>query len=663
MSPAEPVLEPVAGESVAGESQATAVPAPSPEMQRLLQLYQSGNVREADVQAQALLRQDPDNATVLHLMGLCRLAANDLETAGRAFGRALKQTPEAAPILNSMGVLCRRLNRPEQAMKYFAAAIKHGSELPHPRINLAQILCRQKRFVEAERMLGDILARFPNDPAALIVVATIRTETKAFADTLRLLGRALVVITTPPAECPREWPEITEELPLDEVLARVKRLPRSADELVFLIARIYHESARTNAALDVIEAAMHISASSVTLLALLGNIRSARNELDRARAVYEQVLTRQPTTGAVHLLLADITKYASGSPHLDDMRRLVAAKKLPEKDRCHTSFALAKALDDIGDYEGAAKCLDVGNAIKHKEYTAAAEIHRKRHTNMKEVFTRAFLEDMRDKGDPDPTPIFIVGMPRSGTTLVEQILSSHDEVTPGEEQFLMLEITRRITYLDTGAHFPANLTDMTPETIAAYGRQYVDRLRSYKGDGPFITDKMPHNHESVGFILAALPNAKIIHCYRDPRSTCISIWKHHFEGNHPYAYDREELAVSYRMYQDLMAHWRDVAGERFLEVAYEDVVDDLETQARRMFDYCGLSWTDKALEFHKNERTVRTASLHQVRQPLYRTSLAPWEKYAPFEPALFEQLEKQGVKDWSGVFGAPAEEAAGQASA
>jgi hypothetical protein len=240
------------------------------------------------------------------------------------------------------------------------------------------------------------------------------------------------------------------------------------------------------------------------------------------------------------------------------------------------------------------------------------------------VFTPALLAGAVADDESSDLPVFVIGMPRSGTTLVEQILASHPDIHGAGELGTMGRLAAAIK----PPGFPAAVCGLDAADRAAIGRRYLDRVRPLAAGRSRVVDKMPGNFVFAGLIRLALPRARIIHCRRDPVDTCLSCYQRLFLGEQGFTYDLGELGRFYRSYLRLMAHWRQMMPpDRFIEVDYEEVVDDVEGQARRLIDFCGLEWNESCLEFHRNERQVRTASVNQVRQPIYRGSVGRWRRH------------------------------------
>jgi Sulfotransferase family len=313
---------------------------------------------------------------------------------------------------------------------------------------------------------------------------------------------------------------------------------------------------------------------------------------------------------------------------------------LPEEGRRQLLFALAKAFADLGEHERAFGWLLEGNALKRRQigYDEAKVLGQ--FARIRAVFDRDLMDRSRGRGDPSSVPIFILGMPRSGTTLVEQVLASHSEVYGAGE---LLDFEREVARLSEADGAPPTFPELAPslsgEQLRQLGTRYVQRVRPAAPAAVHITDKMPMNFLFVGLIHLALPNARIIHTRRDPVDTCLSCFATLFTGEHRVAYELGELGRYYRAYDRLMRHWRDMLPDGvILEVKYEDLVTGFEPQARRIVDHCGLEFEDTCLDFHKTRRPVRTASAAQVRQPIYQSSVGRWHSYKHLLRPLLDAL-------------------------
>jgi hypothetical protein len=332
---------------------------------------------------------------------------------------------------------------------------------------------------------------------------------------------------------------------------------------------------------------------------------------------------------------------APGDPDLLAMEKLASDPKLVSiNDRIYLHFALGKAYGDLKDHERSFQHLLEGNALKRQQVSYNDSAERILSERIREVFTPELMRDKRDLGDPSRMPVFIVGMPRSGTTLIEQILASHPKVFGGGELLDFVEAARLRSQDAVAREFAEVVSRMDGQQLREIGARYFTTVQRLAPDAERITDKTPGNFRRAGLINLALPNARIIHARRDPLDTCFSCFSKLFAGNYvAYSYELTELGHAYRYYEALMAHWRQVLPpEVLLEVQYEDVVADLEAQARRIVAHCGLEWDDRCLTFHQTKRPVQTLSAIQVRQPIYRSSIGRWRAYERQLGPLIEAL-------------------------
>jgi tetratricopeptide (TPR) repeat protein len=367
----------------------------------------------------------------------------------------------------------------------------------------------------------------------------------------------------------------------------------------------------------------------------LGTALVTLGRIDEACQCFERAVKLTPRSPRFHQLLSGMKKFTADDPQLADLRALAReVDSFSEAQQIDLHFALGKACDGIGAREEAFRHYLSGNALKpkHLGYDERKWLDRLEHVRLS--FAPAIMESHAGSGDPSPVPIFIVGMPRSGSTLIEQILASHPKVHgAGELNNFEDEIAR----IDPKAIF-----DGVPSTEAlhAVGTRYLSALRVRAPDAVRITDKMLGNFRYAGLIHLALPNARIIHSRPDPIDTLLSCFCTLFDKSSlPFTYDLVELGRHYRAYQRMMDHWRTVLPEGvMLEIDYEELVDDLEGQARRIVAHCGLDWDDACLSFHKTQRPVSTASALQVRQPIYRSSVGRWRPDAEVLRPLTDAL-------------------------
>lgn len=360
---------------------------------------------------------------------------------------------------------------------------------------------------------------------------------------------------------------------------------------------------------------------------------------------YHAAAAARPNFGDAYWSLANLKTYRFTSDEIARMQAGESAPGVALVDRYHLCFALGKAFEDRDDYEQSYRYYEMGNSLKRSESRYRPEILETNTSRQREVCSREFFARRSMFGAKSPDPIFILGLPRAGSTLLEQILASHSEVEGTQE---LADIPRMANELQgrepdmTNPRYPGILAQMSAEDFLRMGEKYLNDTRIYRTGKPFFIDKMPNNFRHIGLIHLMLPNAKIIDARREPMACCFSNLKQLFANGQEFTYSIDDIARYYRTYLDLMEHWDEVLPGRVLRVWHEDVVDDLEVNVRRMLDFCGLQFEPKCVDFHKTERSVRTASSEQVRQPIFREGLDQWKHYegwlAPLKDALGDAL-------------------------
>lgn len=375
-------------------------------------------------------------------------------------------------------------------------------------------------------------------------------------------------------------------------------------------------------------------------LSLAHSLKTQGRQADAIEA-YRAATAARPHFGDAYWSLANLKTYRFADDEIERMRAGEASTATPLVDRYHLSFALGKAFEDRGDYADSWRYYEQGNALKRSESRYRPEIIETNTRRQIEVCTREFLKHRRDVGDPSPDPIFIVGLPRAGSTLLEQILASHSLVEGTQELAdiprIVLDLQGRDPDLDD-PRYPGVLADMQPEDFRKLGDKFLHDTRIYRNGKTYFIDKMPNNFRHLGLIHLMLPNAKIIDARREPMACCFSNLKQLFATGQEFTYSVEDIARYYRTYLDLMQHWDKALPGRVLRVYHEDVVDDLESNVRRILDFCGLPFEPGCLEFHKTARSVRTASSEQVRRPIFRDGLDQWTNFAPYLGPLKDML-------------------------
>ena len=646
--------------------------------------HQSGNLAHAIEHVRRACALAPGVALFHANLGeMCRLAGRPLEAIASG-ERALALQPDYADACNNVGIALFEQGRFEEAMHRYRQAIALKPSFAQAHSNLGNALRAQKRYQEAEPCYRSAIGLAPGFPDAWNNLGTTLRDLKRFAEAEAAYRKALALRVDEPgtlnnlALCLKDLEQIEEaESTLRRSLAIEDRNPKTLlylatvlldrqhpeeaaalcrkglalapdePDLVNLSGRIAFERNDLGVAESRFRHALSLKPDLADAHNSLGNVLKELGRLDDARQCYLQSLALDPSVTGVYVNYADSVTFTADNPQFKAMQALRdGTSPLNDTDRLQLDFALAKAYADLGDHRSSFARLKSGNALKrlrvpYDERAALALFDR-----IEAVFTADLMRDKQalGGGNRSDAPIFVIGMPRSGTTLVEQILASHPQVHGAGEVAAYNDVINEVRGPGgTAASFPEFVAALDAGAITQIGARYVAELRKLARSAPSITDKMPSNFYFAGLIHLTLPHAHIIHTVRDPADTCVSCFSKLFSAQQNYSYDLGELGRYHRRYQGLMAHWRRVLPpERLLDVRYEDVVADLEGKARRIIAHCGLAWDDRCLAFHRTERAVKTASATQVRQPIYRSAVGRWMAYKEFLGPLLEALNGDG---------------------
>lgn len=575
-------------------------------------LAELGRMDEAELAHRHAIALQPGNAAAHSNLGNVLKDMGRLDEGEAAYRHAIALKPGFVSAYCNLGVVLKSLGRLGEAEAALRHAIWLKPDLAEAHSNLGNVLQDLGHPGQAEACYRQAIALHPRYAEAHSNLGVALMDQGRVDEAEAVLRRAVEL-----------GPDVPEAL--SNLGNALKNQGRFDEAEIFLRRAI---AARPD-----------FAAGHNNLAVLL----KERGRLAEARVAAERAVDLAPRRAMYYRNIGEVRSFVAGEPYLAALEELAGeAASLPVPDRIELHFALAKAYDDTGQSEKAFAQLLLGNALKRQqivydEAQLVAALGR-----VREVFMPALFEDRCEVGDPSRLPVFIVGMMRSGTTLVEQILASHPQVHGGGELKLLYKAMAGVLTTPAGAlDFPDAVPGLSGEELRRIGASYVAGLARLAPDALRITDKMPSNYFFSGLIHLALPNAIIIHVVRDPVDTCMSCFSKLFTEEQNYTYDLAELGRYYRNYQAVMAHWQRVlpAG-RILDVRYEDVVSDLEGTARRIVAHCGLLWDARCLDFHKTERAVRTASATQVRQPLYASAVGRWHAYQRYIGLLLAELER-----------------------
>ena len=579
----------------------------------------------------------PSAAPILHELGLALRANGELGEATSAFKRAVKANPKMAAAWQALGELLADRGDDEGADGAFREQMAASGQ--HPGLRQAVRLVAEGKLGMAEGILRDYLYRWPTDVNAIRLLADIALQLEAFDDAVALLRR-----------CMELAPDYTQarnnyanalsktgdfKAALREIDALERLEPRNLSHPV-LAASVLVNVGAYEQAIARYERVLKQAPGHARLQMSYGHALKTLGRQAESIAAYRRAVEAEPNLGEAWWNLANLKTFRFEEREIAAMQRLGAREDLSPRDQFHLGFALGKALEDAGDIDGAFAAYARGNAIKRAQSGYDADKTSAMTAALAASCTRQRLDERRDWGHSARDPIFIVGLPRSGSTLLEQILASHSQVDGTMELPYIPQIVRRLAGRrdpSGQSKYPGALWELTRNQCRAMGEEFLEAARIQRGSAPFFIDKLPNNFAHVGLIHLMLPNARIIDARRHPMATCFSCFKQLFAAGQEFTYGLEDIGRYYRDYAALMAHWDAVLPGRVLRVDYENVIDDLEGEVRRLLDYCGLPFEPACLEFHRNSRPVRTASSEQVRQPIYRDAVAQWRRFeAHLEP-------------------------------
>jgi len=596
-------------------------------------------IHEALETLRRLEQLDPRFSLLYQERGYCYTTLRDAPRAIEAFLRSA----DINPALEKTWSMLERLFRMTGDARNAAAAAEHISSLKNlqPEVVRAGSLFSDGDLSAAENILQAYLRISSDDVEALRLLARIQHQRAVLGEAESLLEAALEVKPNYVAarlDYVRVLIDRQKYLRAREETDTLLRLePGNRDYLCLYAAACVglgeHESAiaryRELLAASPASADLHVS---------LGHSLKAVGRKKEATESYQMAAAARPSFGDAWWSLANLKTYSFSQNEIVQMRAEEAAPGTDPVDRYHLCFALGKALEDRNEFAESWQFYERGNALKRAESRYHPDITETNTLKQVEVCTAQFFGARVGVGEPNFDPIFIVGLPRSGSTLIEQILASHSLVEGTHELSDIQRIVVEIRGLEDN-RYPAALAELAPEEFRRLGERYITDTRAYRQGKPFFIDKMPNNFCHIGLIHLMLPNAKIIDVRRDPMACCVSNLRQLFAKGQEFTYSIEDIARYYRTYLELMRHWDAVLPGRILRVWHEDVVEDLEGNVRRILGFCGLEFEPTCVEFYKTERSVNTASSEQVRRPIFLGGLFQWRNYEPWLGPLKDKLD------------------------
>nr|WP_284500071.1 tetratricopeptide repeat-containing sulfotransferase family protein [Microbulbifer sp. GX H0434] len=598
-----------------------------------------------------LLRLDGENTRAYQERGHNFAQLDDNPAAADAFRRAVELNPALQASWRGLALALRALGEKGEAERALHQ-YQQLQKLPPELLSAASLLYERKLY-KAEQLCRAFLQQHKHHPEGMRLLALVGAELGILDDADFLLESCLALYPDfhqarfDYIGVLRKRQKFAAALEQAETLRKAQGGRRT--EILFATQSAMVGDYKTALAIYDRIAAEAPELHGVHLQR--GHALKTIGDAEAANSAYRDAYRAKPDFGDAWWSLANMKTYRFADTEIERMRELESAATTALEDRYHLCFALGKALEDRKEYARAFRWYEQGNALKQQECRYSIEQNR-RDTDLQIAHCiPALFEKFSGAGYDAPDPIFIVGLPRAGSTLLEQILASHSQVDGTLELHNIMAAARRLDGRRRASEeprYPAVLHDLDAGKLQQLGRQFIEETRIHRQGAPLFIDKMPNNFRHIGLIQLMLPNARIIDARRHPLSCCFSGFKQLFADGQEFTYGLEQMGEYYRDYVRLMAHWDRVLPEKVLRVHYESVVEDLEGQVRRILDYCGLPFEQTCIDFHQTERAVRTPSAEQVRQPIYRAGTEQWKNFeaelAPLKTILSEEL-----KDYPGA--------------
>jgi tetratricopeptide (TPR) repeat protein len=553
-----------------------------------------------------------------------------------------------ASLLVQRGIEAAGAGRVDEAVAAFQNAVALRPDLAAAHANLGLLLAATQRHAQAEAHLRIALSFMPGDAMLHMALGVAEESLGRLADaeashrTALALRPELAEAHASLGNCLRRQGRLDAAQPHCE---RALELQPGFGLAHYNLGVLLQERGDVDAAIAQYRAALRCRADHVEALINLGSCLRSQGLLQDARDAFERTLALRPHQLEAHWNLSQLKTYAPGDPQVESLlSQEPRLASLPETSRIRYWFIAGKMLEDVGRHDDAFAAYAQGNRLKHAQaaWDEAADVDLQR--RIVATFTRPVLDrEAASEAVDGPVPVFVLGMPRSGTSLLEQVLATLPGVHGAGEITTLAEVldSAASEFGEAGYRFPETLAGASTATLRRLGRRYVERVRALAPQATHVVDKLPANFTHVGLIHLLLPNARIVHAMRDPMDACFSCYSRLFSANNlGFTYELATLGRYWVRYHALMRHWHAVLPEgRILDVSYETMVADVENQARRVVEYLGLPWDERCLGFHSNERVVRTASVAQVRRPIYRTSVARWQRFQHHLGALHEVVK------------------------
>jgi len=621
-------------------------------LHRAMQQQQQGELQKAVLSYSRYLDHDRDNADILHTLGGLQYELRAWPQACACLQRAHELAPDNPDYLNDLGVLYLSLKDYPNATQCFHKLIERVPDKAQAHYNLGLAWYGADHqpeaigsFEQALRLQPDYAEAWHNLGMAYQAVGRLMQAEKAY-------GRA-VQLEPGLAHTHFRQGEVLLELNRHEAalrsLQRAHALDKKNLKVIHKLAEALEETGDSKGAITLLRGVLAEHPRQVLTMQFLARLLNVAGQFEESEALFRQILSirNDQDLGGACQGYAAMRKFsrAADSEIITRMEQMLSEEKLKDSGRIALHFALGKIYDDCGEYDAAFRHYQQANTIQSRELQYFRDIHEQDVTNTISIFNEDFFKRFAGMGSNQVRPVIIVGMPRSGTTLTEQIIASHPAVAGAGELSYFNSLMKYLPYLlGSNDPYPFCCHAMNAKAMEEICRHYLDLLNMHSSTALLVTDKMPGNYLVLGLIRILFPRAPLIHSRRDPLDVCLSIYFQHFNKAHAYATDLLDLGHHYLQYARLMAHWRKVLPGPYLENRYEDLVADPETGSRKLIEFCGLEWDERCLSFHQTQRDIKTASLWQARQPVYTSSARRWKRYEKYLEPLKKLFAETNIE-------------------
>jgi tetratricopeptide (TPR) repeat protein len=648
-------------------------------------LMQAGDFGKAEKQLLTMHDEVEKNDDVLYMLAVCQRYLSKHSSALATLEKLKSLVPEHSRAFQETGHVYRAMNNAGAALNAFSRAtqinpalaasfraqidiltatdrshltgqLKQQLEsleaLPKPLVAVTDLIA-QGKLIKAEQLCKAFMQKVPRNIEGMRLLADIGSRLGVLEDAEFLLESA-VEFAPDHTKARIDYIQVLRKRQNYQESLRQAKLLLDADpsnpqfQSVFAVESM--QSGDYDTALSMFESILKILPEDPVTLTSRGHALKTQGQTEDAIDSYRRAIKKYAAHGEAYYSLANLKLFSFSDEEIQAMEAQESNLGISHQSRIYLNFALGKAYEDKSLFDKAFMFYERGNAFKKSQSRYKASDLTAEFKAQTEVFDDAFIASHANTGFTSPDPIFIVGLPRSGSTLLEQILASHSQVDGTMELPNMLALAqklRRGERMSAVNHYPGILKELPAEQFLEFGEKFIDETRVHRGSAPFFIDKMPNNFRHVGLIKLMLPNAKIIDARRHPMGSCFSGFKQLFAEGQEFTYGLEEVGTYYRDYVDLMDHWDKVFPGQVLRVQYEEVVADLDSQVRRILDYCGLEFEESCINFHETDRSVRTPSSEQVRQPIYQSGVEQWKNFEsnldPLKQALGPVLERYPI--------------------